>query len=357
MLGLFFERVYGSLELWQWLALGALIAVALPAGWVLERLALAAARRLAKVTGGEQGGGMVEAARGPARFLFAAAILGGTVGPLSLPPKPDAAIDTLARSLAIVSAGWFLVRFLLLWVGHAEQKAAADPNPFRARRLQTQLGMLRRLAGVVIYTLSGALFLMQFSVVRTVGVSLLASAGIAGLAVGFAAQRSLATLLAGIQLSITQPIRIGDSIVVEGEFGTVEEIGLTYVIVKVWDFRRLVIPMNYFLEKPFQNWTRGSTDILGTVSLQTDFSADVEALRRELKRILENEGKALWDGKSHGLQVTDSTHQTMTVRIVVSAVDPSTSFDLKCLVRERMLAFLAQNPRWLPTLRNVGGLV
>jgi hypothetical protein len=175
--------------------------------------------------------------------------------------------------------------------------------------------------------------------------------GLVGLVLGLAAQKSISTLLAGIQLSLTQPIRLGDQVVVEGEFGTVEEITLTYVVVRVWDERRLVVPIIMFLDKPFQNWSRSGTSMLGHAILQVDYSTDIDALRVELKRILENEGRGLWDGKVQNVVVLDVQDKTLSVRALVSAVDPGKLFDLRCLVRERLIVFLRGRSEWLPTVR------
>jgi small-conductance mechanosensitive channel len=180
-------------------------------------------------------------------------------------------------------------------------------------------------------------------------VSLLASAGVAGVVLGLAAQKSIGALLAGIQLSITQPIRIGDQLVVETENGTVEEISLTYVVIRTWDFRRLVVPVTQFLEKPFQNWSKGGVEMLGTVTLQVDWATDIEAIRKELARVLA-EAKDLWDGKTARVHVVDSTEQTMQLRILLGGFVDSL-FDLRCLVRERLIAFVHRTPEWLPRQR------
>jgi small-conductance mechanosensitive channel len=189
-----------------------------------------------------------------------------------------------------------------------------------------------------------------------VGVSILASAGMIGIILGFAAQRSIATLFAGLQIALTQPIRIDDAVIVEGEWGRVEEITLTYVVIKIWDLRRLVVPVTYFLEKPFQNWTRVSANLLGTVFLYVDYSVPVDEVRRELQAILKV--SALWDGQVGGVQVTNSSERTLELRLLMSAADSSKIFDLRCEVREKVLAFLQQNhPGSLPRVRaDLGGL-
>ena len=186
---------------------------------------------------------------------------------------------------------------------------------------------------------------------------MIASAGVAGIVVGFAAQKSLGTLLAGIQIALTQPVRIDDVVIVEGEWGRIEEITLTYVVVRIWDLRRLVVPITYFIEKPFQNWTRTSADILGSVFLHVDYGVPVDALRKELTRILE--ASPNWDRKVNVLQVTDAKERTLELRALASSSDASRSWDLRCEVREKLVAFVQANyPGSLPRLRaTVDGLV
>jgi small-conductance mechanosensitive channel len=182
------------------------------------------------------------------------------------------------------------------------------------------------------------------------GASLLASAGIASVVIGFAAQKSLSNLIAGFQIAFTQPLRLDDVVIVEKEWGRVEEITLTYVVVRIWDLRRLVLPITYFIEKPFENWTRTSSDILGTVFLYADYSANVEAVRNELTRVLK--GAPLWDGKVGLLQVTNTSEKTIELRALMSARDASDAFDLRCLVRESLVAFLQrETPQALPKNR------
>ncbi|QHT70123.1 mechanosensitive ion channel [Rhodocytophaga rosea] len=223
-------------------------------------------------------------------------------------------------------------------------------NNLHARKMFTQFRIIERLAVFLIVIFAIAIALMTFEKIREVGVSLLASAGIVGIIVGFAAQKSLGTILAGIQIAIAQPIRIDDVVVIEGEWGRVEEIMLTYVVLKLWDERRLIVPINYFLEKPFQNWTRTSTELIGTVFLFTDYSTPVEKLREEFNRIL-NE-TPLWDKRTAALQVTNATEKTIEIRMIASASNSGNSFDLRCLIREKMIQFLKKNyPNSLPHTR------
>ncbi|WAC49881.1 mechanosensitive ion channel family protein [Asticcacaulis sp. SL142] len=220
----------------------------------------------------------------------------------------------------------------------------------RARRIQTRIVVVRRIVSFLLFLIALAAVFMMFESLRGLGVSLLASAGMAGLIIGFAAQKTLGNLLAGIQIAIAQPIRMGDAVVVEGEWGWIEEITLTYVVIRIWDLRRLVLPISYFIEKPFQNWTRNSADIIGSVELFADYSLPIEPLRAELVRIL-NETK-LWDQKVQVVQVTEAERDVIKIRILVSAADSPTAWDLRCLVREKMVGFIHANyPHCLPKTR------
>ena len=182
------------------------------------------------------------------------------------------------------------------------------------------------------------------------GVSLFASAGVAGIILGFAAQKLIGNVLAGFQIAISQPIRIDDLVIVEKEWGWIEEINLTYVVVRIWDKRRLILPTTYFIDKPFQNWTRVSADILGTVFIYTDYTVPVDKLREELSRILKTDKN--WDGKVNVLQVTDSTEQTMEIRALMSALDSPSAWDLRVNVREKLISYLQKNyPESLPKSR------
>ena len=350
-----FTRAVGGLELWQWLGLVLGFVAAVLGAWVLEQLVLLVLGRITRMTRVTWDDQLVQASRGPVRLPIWAFILSILTPPLLLPPVWAHGISVLNRSLLVISAAWFALRFLDLASGVVESRVAkVHENVANARAVRTQLAVLRRVLVIVVWILAAAALLMQFTVVRTVGVSLLASAGVAGVVLGLAAQKSIGALLAGIQLSITQPIRIGDQVVVEGENGTVEEITLTYVTVRVWDLRRLIVPVTQFLEKPFQNWSKGGVEMLGTVTLQVDWTTDIEALRKEVARILAAEAKDMWDGKTAKVQLVDSTEQTMQVRVLLGGfVD--TLFDLRCLLRERLMAFLHRTPEWLPRQRTEPG--
>jgi small-conductance mechanosensitive channel len=214
-------------------------------------------------------------------------------------------------------------------------------NNLKARKIYTQFNILERIFMFTIIILAIGAVLMSFESIRELGVSIFASAGVAGIIIGFSAQKMIGTVLAGIQIAIAQPIKIDDVVIVEGEWGRIEEITLTYVVVKIWDKRRLIVPTPYFIEKPFQNWTKTSSDILGTVFLYTDYNVSFDALREELTKILESTD--LWDKEVNVLQVTESKQNCVEIRALMSAKDSPTAWDLRVLVREKLITFLQQN--------------
>jgi small-conductance mechanosensitive channel len=226
----------------------------------------------------------------------------------------------------------------------------AGHESIEARKHYTQVRILRRALDLLIGVITVAAALMAFEPVRQFGVSLFASAGAAGLIVGLAARPVLSNLIAGIQLAITQPIRLNDAVVVEGEWGLIEEITSTYVVIKIWDLRRLVVPLSYFMEKPFQNWTREATQILGTVYLQADYRVPVPKLRAKLDEIVRE--SEIWDEAVVNLQVTAFKDSTVELRMLMSARNSSEAWNLRCEVREKMLAFLQNEyPESLPRTR------
>ncbi|ODR94477.1 hypothetical protein AUC70_07420 [Methyloceanibacter stevinii] len=219
-----------------------------------------------------------------------------------------------------------------------------------ARRIHTQINILRRTSLVGVFLLTLGTSLMIFPAVRSFGVSLFASAGAAGLVLGFAARPILTNLIAGMQIALTQPIRIDDVLIVEGEWGWVEEITTTYVVIRIWDQRRLIVPLSHFIEKPFENWTRESAAILGVVLWHLDYRAPIAEMRTKLEELLY--ANKLWDGKVANLQVVDSGVSTITVRALMSARNSPTAWDLRCEIREQMLEWLrAEHPDALPRIR------
>jgi small-conductance mechanosensitive channel len=270
---------------------------------------------------------------------------------VQLPPRGFEVLRRLVEFTLILSFAWGVIRTLDVFQDLVQvryQLGSADN--LRVRKLFTQLQFLKKLAASLVAFVAVGLVLMSFETVRRLGTGLLTSAGIASVIIGFAAQRSISNLLAGFQIAFTQPIRIDDVLVVEGEWGRVEEITFTYVVLNIWDERRLVLPLNYFIEKPFQNWTRTNSQLTGTVFLQTDYTVPVEALRAELRRLLE--AHPLWDQRVGVLQVTDSKERTLELRALVSAANAGALWDLRCAVREQLVTFLQQqHPGSLPRTR------
>jgi small-conductance mechanosensitive channel len=255
--------------------------------------------------------------------------------------------------LLIVALSFVLVRAINAVQAALLSRHRIDvPDNASARRIYTQVSVIRKVIVTALVIIATGSILMIFDPVRQFGTSILASAGIAGVVIGFAAQKTLGNVLAGIQIALTQPLLIDDIVVVEGEFGQIEEITLTYVTVRTWDLRRMILPITYFIEKPFQNWSRVSAEVLGTVILYLDYQVPLGELRKELKRLVENNPK--WDRKVCGLQVTDTKQSTVEVRALVSSDDPGKGFDLRCDVREGLIQFLQRHhPESLPRVRNV----
>jgi small-conductance mechanosensitive channel len=293
----------------------------------------------------------------PARFIF---LIGCSLAVLpwipELPRNWEGYIKQGLEMLLIVCLGWLAAGFV--YVGQTALLKRYDLNAkdnYNARRVQTQVQLLRRfvLTLVVVLTLVALLWSFPNPRLWQYGTGLLASAGLASLVLATAAKSTASNILAGFQIALTEPIRLNDSVLVKGEFGTVEEINSAYVVLRIWDKRRLIVPLAYFIENSFENWTRRSADLLGTAMLYVDYTVPVETLRDELKRIVQT--TKLWDGKVCGLQVTNLTERTMELRCLVSACDSGDLFDLRCVVREGMMQFMREKfPQALPLQRSTG---
>ncbi|HEY1192157.1 MAG TPA: mechanosensitive ion channel domain-containing protein [Gemmata sp.] len=335
----------------DWVGIAALAAVAALIGAVGQALVVRASRAVIRRTGTTWDDRLAAALPGPLAVLLGLLAFALSAPALQLAPAADFGAEIVVRTLLIASGTVMVVRLLGLASEALEvylSRGVEDEN--RRRSIRTQVAVPRGILRVLIVVLGVALVLLQFDVVRSVGLSLLASAGLAGIIIGLAAQKAVGNLLAGVQLAVFQPVRIGDAVVVEGEWGWIEEIGLTHVVVKVWDLRRLVLPVGHFLDKPFQNWTRGESNLLGTVMVFTDYTVSVTLIRDELGKILA--GTPLWDGRAQGVQVTNLTESGVEIRVLVSAADGAQLWDLRCLVRERLLSWLQTGGRaHLPVTR------
>jgi small-conductance mechanosensitive channel len=274
----------------------------------------------------------------------------------AVPGIPDKLEDTLRQLIimAIVAAlGWFAVGCIYLFQAATLRRYdLTSENNVQARRVHTQFQLFRRMliTFVVIVDIGALLWTFNDPLIWHYGSGLLASAGIASVILATAAKSTVANFLAGLQIALTEPIRIDDVVVIQGEWGRIEEINSAYVVVKIWDLRRLIVPLSYFIENSFQNWTRESSDIMGTAFLYVDYSIPVEDLRQQLNTIVH--ASPLWDKKVCGLQVTNLTDRSMEIRCLTSSRTSSESFDLRCLVREQMTAWIQQNhPTAFPTTR------
>ncbi|MGY2733281.1 mechanosensitive ion channel family protein [Sphingomonas sp. UYP23] len=308
-------------------------------------------RRLAARSPGRTDDILVDRLIAPTRWIVVALGLN-----IALNAAP---LDAVGATFVHRAAG-FIVPLLLGWLALSVLRAVRDIVDVRsditasdnlaARRRRTRIGILARIGTFTIVFVTLCLMLLSIPAIRSVGVTLMASAGLAGLAVGAAAQPALKNLIAGVQMAFSEPIRLDDVVIIEGEWGRIEEIRLTYVVVKIWDERRLIVPISKFLEGSFENWTRDSSALLGTAFLYVDPTADVAALRDQLDRVVRPHPN--WDGRVVGLQVTDIKPEVMELRALVSAADASKAFDLRCDVREAMMRHIAaEMPHALPRTR------
>lgn len=274
------------------------------------------------------------------------------------------ALNRLTDMLVIIAFANLLICAFKIFEDYVyhQYDITAEDN-LKGRKVRTQMIFVRKVVIIIIVVVTISIILLSFNSVRKIGAGLLTGVGVGGIIIGFAAQKSLSNFLAGMQIAFTQPIRIDDVLVVEGEWGRVEDITLTYVVLAIWDQRRLILPITYFIEKPFQNWTRTTAQLLGTVFLYVDYTFPVDELREELNRLLKT--TKLWDKRVGVLQVTDSKEQTIELRALMSARNSSDAFDLRCYIRENLLKYItAHMPQNLPQSRyqrnemelgNVGG--
>lgn len=253
-----------------------------------------------------------------------------------------ALFEQISRILLILTIGWLIIQIVRALFHFWQKKFDIQhPDNLEARKRLTQISMIERIAVITVAFIFISIALMTIESVRQLGVSLLASAGVAGIIIGFAAQRSFGQVFSGIQIAFTQPIRLDDVVVIEGEWGRIEEINITYAVVKIWDERRLIVPIDYFLNNPIQNWTRNSSNILGTAMLYVSYDLPVEPLRQELARLVTSNPH--WDGRVQNIQVTDSREWYKELRVLVSSSNSSSNWDLRVEVREKLIDFINTN--------------
>ena len=341
------DALQAGLKAWLWPGLSAILSVVVT--YAIYRAALAVFRRFSKSRAVLRL--FVDAAAGALGAVFSLLALTATLAsaPSDLPLITG--IQQTATLLLVLAITWASVR---LTSAIGEVIVALNPvledEWKRARKVETQTRFLVRALRILIVIIGFGAALMTFDSVQHMGASLLASAGVGGLILGFAARPVLSNLLAGMQIALTQPFRIDDVLNVQGEWCWVEEVTATYVVVRVWDLRRLVIPLQWFIDNPFQNWSRHNSELLGTVFIWVDYTMPIEPLREEFNRLLAHSN--LWDGKVATVQVTDASDQAMQVRFLMSASDSSRNWDLRCAIREGLVTFIQNNyPAHLPRVR------
>ncbi|MCL5268404.1 MAG: mechanosensitive ion channel family protein [Bacteroidetes bacterium] len=336
-------------ETWLWGACILLAAILI--GLLVHKIFYGALLKITARTEGILDDSFVRHSKKPAKLIFPLLGIFLVMPIVHFPPAVAATINHTLGLCVIAAVAWLLIALtkVLSDMMAAKYDVSVKDN-LTARRVLTQVHVLRRITIVIVSVVALSIMLMTFPEIRNIGAGLFASAGIAGLIIGMAARPTLSNLIAGVQMALTEPIRLDDVVIVEGEWGWIEEIRTTYVVVRIWDLRRLVVPLSYFIEHPFQNWTRKSADLLGTVFVYTDYTVPVEDVRSELHRILQATKR--WDGKAWGLQVTNASEHTMELRALMSASDSGTAWDLRCEVREKLIQFLQERyPGSLPRTR------
>lgn len=294
---------------------------------------------------------LVSRTRGPVQMALMIIALGVASNAAAIPWRGAAVMQHLLLLGFIACITWVLKTALDIWIAlHLKRYRLDVEDNLLARKHVTQSRILQRVGTILIFAVGFGAALMTIEGVRQYGISLLASAGAAGIVLGLALQSVLRNLLAGIQIALTQPIRIDDAVIVEGEWGNIEEITATYVVVRIWDMRRLVVPLTYFMDQPFQNWTRKDATLIGSVMLYLDHDVSIPDLRREAERVVH--GSDLWNGQVFALQVTDFTERQVEVRVLASAASAGRAFDLRCGLREALLVYLQkEQPHALPKTR------
>ncbi len=320
-------------------------------GWVVQAAVMAVVRRLAKRHGGPIANSLAKRASGPMAVALPLLVMQIALPSVNI---SGGVRETLQRVLSmglIGAAAWFAIAAVLVFQDSILARHRIDvADNLQARKIHTQVRVLAKSLTIVIGIAGAAAALMTIPAVKQVGASLLASAGIAGIAVGLAARPVISNLIAGFQLAFTEPVRIDDVLIVNGEFGRVEEITPTYIVLKIWDERRMIVPLTYFIEQPFENWTRNSSNLIGSVFVWVDYEAPIGELRKELTRILE--ASELWDRRVNNLVVTEAGADSLQVRALVSAGSASAAWDLRCEVREKLVSFLQrEHPEGLPRTR------
>jgi small-conductance mechanosensitive channel len=343
---LFIEQNWRAL-LWSAGILAAAVMIAL----VVRLIAFTTLRRLTRRRGALIGQSLLRRGQGPSKWILPLIAVLAVLPGLPLPQELLGVLEHIAGLSLIGAVAWLCIILVGVSADIVAGRYRVDvPDNLVARRIHTQFLVIRRIAIILVTVVSVSIGLMTFPSIKHIGISILASAGLASLVVGLAMKDTLANLIAGVQIAFAQPFRMGDAVVIEGEWGWIEEIGAMYVVVRLWDLRRLVLPLMYFLEHPFQNWTHTSADLLAYTYIYTDYTVPVDAVREELQRILD--ATPLWNRRVCVLQVSDSDRYTMQLRALMDVRNSTDAWDLRCLVREKLIDFLQKNyPGSLPRYR------
>lgn len=301
--------------------------------------------------------GMLRQALVPFQVVLCTALLRGSYDQAHLAPGHTVAIGRVLSLVLIGATAWLVLRVVTAVVEASYSRyAATTRDPARVRRVRTQITLIQRVVFAVVCVVAVSAMLLTFPAMRTIGTSMLASAGLIGIVAGIAAQSTLGNLFAGLQIAFGDMVRIGDTVVVNGEWGTVEEITLTFLTVKTWDERRFTMPVSYFTSQPFENWSRTSPQMTGTVFFHLDHSAPVQEMREKLGEIMPT--IEAWDGRDWNLTVTDSTPSTMEVRALATARDGDTLWTVRVQIRERMLSWLREeHPYALPRINTAPAIL
>ena len=329
----------GGLQISQGIGLLAMLGIGILLGYLIQKAMFYFIRPSEEDPNDDWQNVMLDRLPRPMRYAVALIVVRIGEAFLGLTDNETEVVALIVEILLIAVLTWMALRSLTVGTAFLESYLTSkESDPLERRAIHTQVVVPSGILRVVLIVVGTALILFQFPVMRSIGGALLASAGAAGIVIGFAAQRTVANLFAGLQLAIFQPIKIGDVVVAEGEWGTIEQINLTYVTMKIWDQRRLILPVTYFLEKPFTNWTKNTHELLGTIYIYTDYTVPIEEVRKELKKIVKDADQ--WDGRTEGVLVTALQPDTVEVRALISAKNASDQWDLRCHVREKLLEWM-----------------
>lgn len=337
---------------WNKLLYGAIVVVvSIAAALVAHHILFSLLTRFARKPGRIVDASLVKHGRGPAQWILPLLVLLFTVPLIHFSHDTRNIVEHVIGVSLIAAVAWIVIVMSEVFADLVSARYRVDvADNLAARRIQTQVGVLRRIFGVVVVIVALSIMLLSIPGVRSIGTSLLASAGLAGLVIGMAMKPTLGNLVAGVQIALTQPIRIEDAVIVENEWGWIEEIMSTYVVVRLWDWRRMVLPLSYFIETPFQNWTRTTASLIGSVYLYVDYTVPVDEVRKELNRLVKTTDK--WRGEVCVLQVSDAKDRVIELRALADARDAGVAWDLRCYLRENLLKFLQEKyPQSLPKTR------